>query len=358
MSNGGLTCVITIHGIGFQKAPDDEKGIAGYADELHGNLKRSLKEALGEDPERPHGGAVYVSSEYPPQTRDIEEGLKRIGQWKADGTVTTDRPLTREGASIAHVALVYSGDEEHVADPLAGTVLALLGAGGMTGYASPIGLLRIFGDSLDGLLHHQTPAPRPAETEAAAAAGSNAVTALVDHVGGYVARNKLRERVRMFVRDAINRLAARPDVKNIVINSHSNGTVIAFDVLPRIWPSQSAKLSLFVTAGCPLRKYMFLMSWGHEIISWPSVRWLNYYDIDDVVADQLQPDHDTQLTGLASMGGPGLFVNYAIDLRPIPVEDRQISNVKASKHPHNYWADPIFCESLAQEIGKIAEITM
>jgi hypothetical protein len=160
----------------------------------------------------------------------------------------------------------------------------------------------------------------------------------------------------MFIRDAITRLAARPDVARIVVNSHSNGTVIAFDVLPRIWPSQSAKLSLFVTAGCPLRKYVFLMSWGHEIISWPSVRWLNYYDIDDLVADQLQPSYDTPLTGRAGMGGPGLFVNYTKDLSAISVEDRQVSNVNASKHPHNYWADRGFCDSLAGEVRSLAGI--
>jgi hypothetical protein len=112
--------MVTIHGIGFQRPPDDKAGVAGYADELHANLKQSLTDALGEDPEREHGGAVYVQSEYPPQTKDTKKGLDRIGTWDVNRIVVDGRPLTRLGASVAHVALVYSGDEEYVADPVAG----------------------------------------------------------------------------------------------------------------------------------------------------------------------------------------------------------------------------------------------
>ena len=46
-----------------------------------------------------------------------------------------------------------------------------------------------------------------------------------------VCHNDRRERVRNFVWEAISRLAYREDVAGIVINAHSNGTVISFDLL-------------------------------------------------------------------------------------------------------------------------------
>src|SRR5205085_605246 len=42
-----ITCLVTIHGIGFQHAP--QKGGQGYADGLHAHLQRHLP-ALGGDP--------------------------------------------------------------------------------------------------------------------------------------------------------------------------------------------------------------------------------------------------------------------------------------------------------------------
>ena len=293
---------------------------------------------------------MYVESEYPPKSKDTEKGLHRIGAWDDEHRVVMGRPLVNDGASIAHVALVYSGDEEHVSDPAAGFVVAVQGVGGVIHYASAEGLVKTFGNDMRGLFHRKTPPRMPSEASAAELAGSHAWTALVDHVGGYVARNVLRERVRVFVRDAITRLAARPDIRSIVINSHSNGTVIAFDVIPRIWPLEAGKLCLFVPAGSPLRKYVYLLSWGHEVENWPSVRWLNFYDIDDGVADQLQPEFDKRMTGASGIGGSGPFATYAFNARPIAVEDRLVSNVDASKNAHNYWANPKFCEILATEI--------
>jgi len=350
MNRAGLTCVVTVHGIGFQQPPDDAKNVDGYADELHANLRPFLAKALGEDPERPHGGPVYVQSEFPPQTKDTEEGLKRIGTWDADRRVVTGADLTNPGASIAHVALVYSGDEEHVADPLAGSLIAMLGIQGVLGYATPDGLARTFGNDLKGLFHRRIPTPSAPEAEAAAAAGSHPLTALVDHVGGYVARNVLRERVRVFVREAVTRLAAREDIARIVLNTHSNGTVIAFDVLPRIWPEQSRKLALYVTAGSPLRKYVHLLCWGNEVENWPAVSWVNYYDVDDPVADQLQPPLEVPVTGAPEIGGSGLFVGYAPGDRKPAVEDQRVSNVDANRHPHDYWGNTRFCELLAGQI--------
>lgn len=350
MESDGLTCVVTIHGIGFQQPADDKADVPGYADALHASLRPLLGRAFGEDPQRPNGGPVYVQSEYPRLSKDTEKGLERIGTWDAGRSVVKGADLTQAGASIAHVALVYSGDEEHVADPLSGAVIALLGIQGVLHYATPEGLADTFGNDMRGLFHRRTPADPQAQPDAAKAAGAHPLTALVDHVGGYVTRNVLRERVRVFVRDAVTRLAAREDVKTIVLNTHSNGTVIAFDVLPRIWPEQARKLGLYVTAGSPLRKYVHLLSWGNEVENWPDVKWINYYDIDDPVADQLQPPLDIRVTGNAGMGGSGLFVGYAPADRKPTVVDQRVSNVDANRDAHNYWGNQEFCRLLADQI--------
>jgi hypothetical protein len=244
---------------------------------------------------------------------------------------------------------VYSGDEEYVADPVAGITMALLCLGGAPRYANLEGLIETLGNDLRGIFHRKPPITTSSDA-AAAAAGSHPVTALIDHVGGFVARNVLRERVRIFVCEATTRLAARSDVARIVLNTHSNGTVITFDVLGRIPPTLARKLSLFVTAGSPLRKYVNLLSWGHEVDHWPGVTWLNYYDMDDPVADQLQPPVEVRVTGDPDMGGPGLFVDYSPDGRALTVEDKRVDNVAAGRGSHDYWGNPEFCKLLAEQI--------
>ena len=66
---------------------------------------------------------------------------------------------------------------------------------------------------------------------------------------GYVCRNDLRERLRGFVQDVPTSLDAREDVATIVINSHSQATVLTLDVLGRYVPD---KLAGLITAGNPL----------------------------------------------------------------------------------------------------------
>ena len=93
-----VTCLVTIHGIGFQQPPVGD--IPGYADKLHANLKRELKELLSDDPGRQRtrpgeAGAIYVQSEYPTGTGDRMEGMRRLGVWDHTRTSidTTDAPL-------------------------------------------------------------------------------------------------------------------------------------------------------------------------------------------------------------------------------------------------------------------------
>ena len=101
---------------------------------------------------------------------------------------------------------------------------------------------------LMNLLHESAPKPPAAQGALAPASRMHLFDTLEHDVASYVCRNDLRERVRGFVQAALTRLAARDDVDAIVINSHSQGTVLAVDVLGRYAPS---KVKALVTAGSP-----------------------------------------------------------------------------------------------------------
>src|SRR5690348_4668125 len=87
-----LTCLVTIHGIGFQEPPSAV--VPGYADGLHANLHTALPGRLGDDPLRQayqSGDSVpiYVRSRWPVHGGSFEEGLMRLGRWTKPG-VTLD----------------------------------------------------------------------------------------------------------------------------------------------------------------------------------------------------------------------------------------------------------------------------
>jgi hypothetical protein len=73
----GTICLVTIHGIGFQRAPDDH-GSDGYADLLHEHLNGALgADLLSDDPYRAGArngqagkyGAIYVRQSVQPGCR-------------------------------------------------------------------------------------------------------------------------------------------------------------------------------------------------------------------------------------------------------------------------------------------------
>lgn len=260
-----LLCILTIHGTGFQQAP--EGGAPGYADALHQNLRRHLDVSVlsddpgdAENPRRP--GPVYVQSQYPsrsPEIDDTEYGLQRLGSWisRKDGTIDTSRaPLVTDGQGIAHVALVYSPLEPIKPHVGSGTVAVAMALVAGLSYATPWGLLQL----LRKLLLPKHPAQSPQAPSlrvrtdsppwhpgwhlpfSKKATGSpNAIVkiktptglqavilALLNDVCTYVARNDLRQDIRGFVTEAVVRLASRNDVTGIVVNAHSLGCVVAF----------------------------------------------------------------------------------------------------------------------------------
>lgn len=375
-----VTVIVTLHGIGFQVPPKDAQGIEGYADELHKHLSAALGDTvLGDDPERLKDGVrgpVYVHSNWPPGSGNIELGIARLGQWiagKRPGEVTTDQPLVNANQKVAHVALVYANleDKASALGPLALiTEMALFRLGN---YASVPGLVKML--VLDALaLTRGRPCPqgtpslqvRQVRQLPQAASDQPAIEIqpeptgllatirqLENDVAAYVTRSELRQRVRAFVSESLMRLAYRRDVDGIILNTHSQGTVVGFDVLRDFPVVARDHVKAFVTAGSPLRKYVDLFVWGREIgcvygINGGKGQWHNFWDDRDPVADSLdaplnwRPGHSAQrpphLEGLFRAIDPdtGQLVTP-----PYSIAELKLDNLKHScgggLQAHNYW---------------------
>ncbi|MGI8554478.1 MAG: hypothetical protein ACR2PL_27365, partial [Dehalococcoidia bacterium] len=187
---------------------------------------------------------------------------------------------------------------------------------------------------------------------------------LENDVATYVSRNDLRERVRGFVREALLRIVSRDDVAGVVINSHSNGTVVAFDVLRDLPPFLAAKIRWFVTAGSPLRKYTELFNWGTESGSLHAVGgWTNFWDRKDPVADPLAPPGAWRRGDTIPPAGEQTSLYQSVDPDTstttwMPIEDREVDNISHSGGgglpAHNYWDnDHEVVEPLAQIMQRL-----
>jgi hypothetical protein len=376
--SGGALVLVTVHGIGFQREPTTTKDgteVAGYADVLHEHLGAELGELLGNDPDRGKG-PVYVRSEF---NHSRAEGLARL-----------DGKLTKDDNEIAHVALVYSPSEPlaprpgAVADAIARTLVA------HGHYTSALGALRlVLGDAWaalhttdaakpdstllprvdppiehanHGLIHrllhgHADPEDPPPPSDPGA---FGMLRALEDDVAAYVARNDLRERVRGFVQEALLALHDRDDVAGIVVNGHSQGTVLTWDVLCRLpfssWQRKgTSKLRHYVTSGSPIRKYVDLFSWGEQVGQLSSVLtgepdapgWTNFFDPHDPVADPLdaatawRPGQDRSVR---PQGDVGLLVARdpaGGESRHVAILDTKVDNLTNSEggglQAHDYW---------------------
>ncbi len=75
----GITCLVTIHGIGFQHAP--ENGSQGYADGLHDSLDKRIPKLLSGDPRAEFGRPAG-----PGQSTCTAIGLPAVERWKRDSS--------------------------------------------------------------------------------------------------------------------------------------------------------------------------------------------------------------------------------------------------------------------------------
>jgi hypothetical protein len=372
-----MIALVTVHGIGFQQPPSLDGKVAGYADHLHDNLRQVLQGDLGDDPDRVtrgQHGPVYVQSNWPPFEGPTEDGVKRIGTWADPAHTQIDAstaPALISAGRIAHVVLVYSGLEEQQWDPATLFPLGALALPALSHYASARGVIHMAIHDVEGILHHKAgpgsgspslsirsdrpnakvrvrpdqPAPPALGTAGLPGASVlDAVKQVEDDVGGYVARNELRERVRVFVTESIARLCARTDVEQVILNTHSNGTVAGFDALKALDPLLAQKVGAFVTAGSPLRKYVSLLSWGSDCGQIAGVpRWLNFWDDADPVADPLDPGMTWKRGDPFPDAAAGhLFADVqSVPSSPKAIEEYRIDNLHHSDggglQAHNYW---------------------
>jgi hypothetical protein len=383
-----ITCLVTIHGIGFQHAPKDGNG--GYADGLHAALSQRIGGLLSGDPVAEFGrtagtGAVYVHSDWPPGSGKITEGLSRLGRWQAGDAshreVDSDKvPLTDETHKIAHVALVYAGLEEQ--QPHLGASVETLAKAAMSAhnYASLPSLVHTGLADAWAILHHAhaaNGAPSSSlQVRQAVTATSTQVVAATDRSGPlsvigqldqdvttYVCRNDLRERVRSFVHDALLLIACRKDVATVVVNSHSQGTVLVFDVVREMPPFASAKIKHLITAGSPLRKYADLFYWGTDAACISSIPWTNFWDETDPVADPLEPPRTWRRGDPIppSTGTSQLYESTDPDTGdplPVSLSDVLVSNADhgagGGLAAHNYWDNnPQFVVPLAGILSEV-----
>ena len=395
----GSGCVVTVHGIGFQQPPTD--GNPGYADALHENLRAALPAGrLGDDPERPDGGPVYVSSEF---KGSPAQGLARLDRGK---------PLVGTEGQVAHIALVYSPSEP--LDPRFGETAETLARAAVSHahYASAIGALRLVLGDAWAALHEDSGGPvrstltprsdlavhphhglvarvihRGGGGQAQASSGTpgafGTLRALQDDVATYVTRNDLRERVRGFVETALLALVDRDDVSEVVVNSHSQGTVLCWDVLCRLpflsWVSdddpRGPRFRHFVTAGSPIRKYVDMFAWGDRVgelataLAPPvSMTWTNFCDPHDPVGDPLDPPASWR-PGQPWVRPPGaddgLLVALDADANAshVGIADVEVDNLVNSSggglQAHDYWNNTQqFIPALADLLEDVSALAM
>jgi pimeloyl-ACP methyl ester carboxylesterase len=278
-----ITGLVTLHGIGFEQPPQTGVDNSGYADPLRQHLKKCLEEELNDDPHREHGSL------------DDKDAIYVESRWPDDqGNASREEGMKRLGVRSRSVKQV-----------------------GQHGQAAP------------------------ATSPELLAALRN----LEDDVACYVCHNEERERVRSFVYEALMRLALREDVDSIVLNTHSNGTVVAFDVLRHLPEEVTSKIKAFVTAGSPLRKYVDLFHWGNQVQSfYPVEAWYNFWVLRDPVADPLNPPLSWRVGDKIVPSDMKLFSR--IDLKSetpswIEVDDHEVDNVEKSRggglQAHNFW---------------------
>jgi hypothetical protein len=146
----------------------------------------------------------------------------------------------------------------------------------------------------------------------------------------------------------------------VVLNCHSNGTVIGFDAV-RSFPTPGlAKVQAFLTAGSPLRKYAELFTWGFEVGNVRLVpSWENYFDPHDPVADPLgHPVGWTETTGEPTKPFDH-FISFpaaATASTNFDPKDYQVDNLANSfgggLQAHNYWDNKAeFVPALANHLG-------
>ena len=93
-----------------------------------------------------------------------------------------------------------------------------------------------------------------------------------------------------FRQKLIDKLHEAQQYDEVILVSHSLGTVIAFDVL-NAWTEAKPNITSWFTMGCPLAKALRLASGRQSQLANPQIvdRWYNVYNTHDLVANMLSP---------------------------------------------------------------------
>ncbi len=347
---------------------------------------------LSDDPDRQddrqegESVPIYVESLWPPDSNQPsrEAALRRLGSWDVGQANVIFDPkdkthqLVKGSARIAHVALVYSDLEEGEPAFLTPAIAAAMAViysfhygnvGGLveTLFRDVQPLLKTMADDAKKWLEHPSLSIR--QSHQAVALGQPEGLGAVIHnlkndVAAYVCQNGRRQHVRTFITEALQRLASRGDVAAIVLNTHSNGTIMGIDALQELPPSVREKISTFITAGSPIRKYVDFFTWGKYLTVLPGIDqwvncWRNYYDNRDFVADPLLPcagwEINTVPTAAQKTGIYQAFDSATGAISKIPIQDVPVDNVhnnpEGHQGAHDYWDNTQdFIESVARDI--------
>ena len=145
---------------------------------------------------------------------------------------------------------------------------------------------------------------------------------LADHVNdvaNYVSNNAVRLAVQRRLSDRLFAVHGAYPNAPIILGSHSQGTIIAFDVL-RLCGDQLPQLTTWVTMGSPLQWYLTFGRWGSgQLGIQPTLTWVNYYDRADTVGKAL--------AGLVPWQAP----------QP---QDTNVNNTGADLDAHDHWHNP------------------
>ena len=156
---------------------------------------------------------------------------------------------------------------------------------------------------------------------------------VVADAANYIARNAVRTAAQHVLHTTLGEAHKGASGAPVVIVSHSQGTIISYDVL-RQAGTNYAGMSTLITMGSPLRSYLGPLQWGARQLAFPpSVRWLNLYDKKDIVGQDLR--------GVVDWPSP----------KPV---DQVVDNVSKAGGAHNHWRNPQVVKAVATEIRRLA----
>jgi len=159
--------------------------------------------------------------------------------------------------------------------------------------------------------------------------GGMNVAATIQDVCLYLSDATFARKIRQELRDGL-RDAQQYD--EIVLVSHSLGTVVAFDVLNE-WTESNPKISHWFTLGCPLTKVLFLRKNTLDRLKNANVEhWYNIYDSSDIVASPLGPKFTKPGYSIHD-----IFVDVCVSLDPIK--------------SHDYFNNPTTLKLIADALG-------